>query len=122
MHRKLAVRPGSGDVKALVGFREVIQESPGVDLGPVLAGGTSLDSVQIRAHGSDTGEARAGAPLSANRPLVWHQPHYWGVPGPGIEPFSAIRLGRWKLIYRHLDRGLELCFANRTRPFDGESG
>ncbi|MFT7463005.1 MAG: arylsulfatase A-like enzyme [Pseudohongiellaceae bacterium] len=42
------------------------------------------------------------------RTLFWHQPHYWGIPGPGIEPFSAMRWGRFKLIYRHLDRGFEL--------------
>jgi arylsulfatase A-like enzyme len=33
------------------------------------------------------------------RPLLWHYPHFWGVAGPGIEPFSAIRVGRWKLVY-----------------------
>ncbi|MFT5732241.1 MAG: arylsulfatase A-like enzyme [Planctomycetota bacterium] len=35
------------------------------------------------------------------RSIIWHQPHYWGVAGPGIEPYSAIRMGRWKLIYFH---------------------
>jgi arylsulfatase A-like enzyme len=43
-----------------------------------------------------------------NRALFWHQPHYWGVRGPGIFPYSAIRFDRWKLIYRHGDRGFEL--------------
>lgn len=28
------------------------------------------------------------------RPLLWHYPHFWGVRGPGIEPYSAIRVGR----------------------------
>lgn len=42
------------------------------------------------------------------RALVWHQPHYWGVEGPGIEPFSALRRGAWKLVYRHADLGFEL--------------
>ncbi|MEZ6020404.1 MAG: sulfatase [Planctomycetota bacterium] len=35
------------------------------------------------------------------RSLFWHQPHRWGADGPGIEPFSAVRTGPWKLIYFH---------------------
>lgn len=62
----------------------------GQDITPLLTGGAS------------------GASDFSSRPLLWHQPHYWGIPGPGIEPFSAMRQGRWKLIYRHLDRGFEL--------------
>ncbi|MEL6714791.1 MAG: sulfatase-like hydrolase/transferase, partial [Planctomycetota bacterium] len=50
----------------------------GIDLTPVLAG--------------------ADAPL---RPLVWHMPHFWGIRGPGIEPYSAVRLGDHKLIWFH---------------------
>lgn len=42
------------------------------------------------------------------RDLFWHQPHQWGASGPGIWPFSAVRHGQWKLIYRHGDQGLEL--------------
>jgi len=71
-----------------VGARERPSASAcdGLDLGPILRG----------ARGAD------------ERVLLWHQPHYWGVRGPGIWPFSALRRGRWKLIYRHADRGLEL--------------
>ena len=57
----------------------------GVDLGPLLAGGTLPE-----------------------RDLLWHQPHFWGLTGPGIQPFSALRHGRWKLVHRHADGGLEL--------------
>ena len=32
---------------------------------------------------------------------AYMQPHFWGVNGPGIEPFSALRQGRWKLLYFH---------------------
>lgn len=39
-----------------------------------------------------------------HRPLVWHFPNVWGNEGPGINLCSAIRLGRWKLIY-HYDTG-----------------
>jgi arylsulfatase A-like enzyme len=42
------------------------------------------------------------------RPLTWHMPHFWGVAGPGIQPYSAIREGDWKLIYNHSDQGFEL--------------
>ena len=40
--------------------------------------------------------------------IGWHQPHQWGASGPGIEPFTAIRQGKWKLIFLHEDRRLEL--------------
>ncbi len=55
----------------------------GVDLGPVLRGAESLER-----------------PL----PLVWHYPHYWGWPAlrradPAIAPFSALRLGDWKIVW-----------------------
>lgn len=72
----------------VAGARE-LQRSPhgdGLDLAPILRG----------ARGDE------------QRALLWHQPHFWGVRGPGIWPFSALRRGRWKLIYRHADRGLEL--------------
>lgn len=45
---------------------------------------------------------------SRDRALLWHYPHVWGVPGPGIEPYSAVRVGAWKLIYFHADRRVEL--------------
>ncbi|MBL8752369.1 MAG: sulfatase-like hydrolase/transferase, partial [Planctomycetes bacterium] len=36
-------------------------------------------------------------------PLFFHQPHYWGSTGPGIEPASAVRLGDWKLVWFYRD-------------------
>ena len=41
---------------------------------------------------------------SGNHPFVWHFPHNYG----GQGPFSAIRIGAWKLIYHHAERRLEL--------------
>jgi arylsulfatase A-like enzyme len=35
------------------------------------------------------------------RTVLFHQPHKWGPEGPGIEPFSAIRRGDWKLVWFH---------------------
>ncbi len=44
------------------------------------------------------------------RPLLWHYPNHWG---EGSDPsayhfYSALRLGRWKLIYQHSDATFEL--------------
>ena len=38
-----------------------------------------------------------------DRPLFWHFPHNYGV-----EPFSSMRKGDWKLIYFHADEHFEL--------------
>ena len=40
-----------------------------------------------------------GAPVA--RLVPWHQPHQWGANGPGIEPFTAVRHGAFKLILFH---------------------
>lgn len=48
------------------------------------------------------------APVSPERALLWHFPHFAGVDGPGMEPYSAIRVGRWKLIYFHSGSRYEL--------------
>jgi len=74
-----------------------------VGLKPELRG--PLDGVDITPLLKGAGP---GAGDLSDRTMLWHQPHYWGIPGPGIEPFSALRQGRWKLIYRHRDRGFEL--------------
>ncbi len=45
------------------------------------------------------------------RPLYWHCPNIWGE-GRGIfpayDPYSAVRLGEWKLIYRHENQSFYL--------------
>ncbi len=41
--------------------------------------------------------------MPADRPFVWHFPNNYGQ-----TPFSAIRVGAWKLIYHHADRRREL--------------
>jgi hypothetical protein len=47
-----------------------------------------------------------GRSFERQRPLFWHYPHQWhgdvGV-GLGIEPFSAMRKGRYKIIYFYGD-------------------
>ncbi len=71
------------------------------DLFPTLLSAVGGDLEGAGATGVDLLPVFAGADVPTERPLVWHQPHYWGVRGPGIEPFSAVRMGRWKLIYFH---------------------
>lgn len=53
-----------------------------------------------------TGQNPKSVPDS--RPLLWHYPHFWGVNGPGIEPFSALRVGQYKLLFFYGDRRYEL--------------
>jgi arylsulfatase A-like enzyme len=43
-----------------------------------------------------------------DRPLVWTMPHQWGASGPGIEPFTSIRRGDWKLLWFHDGPRVEL--------------
>lgn len=56
--------------------------------------------------GKDLRPLLSGTPFARKRGLYWHYPHQWyrdiGV-GLGIEPFSAVRLGKWKLIYFYGD-------------------
>jgi len=54
-----------------------------------------------------------------DRPLFWHFPHTYDQ-----FPYSTVRKGDWKLIYRHLDQSLELYNIRRdlseTRNLAGE--
>ncbi|HLR00560.1 MAG TPA: sulfatase [Sphingobacterium sp.] len=50
-----------------------------------------------------------GKETNRQGPLIWHYPHRWTVEdGPGINFFSAIREGNWKLVYDHKEEALEL--------------
>jgi arylsulfatase A-like enzyme len=42
------------------------------------------------------------------RPLIVHYPHVWGPKGPGYEPHSSIRIGKWKAVYFYIPRRWEL--------------
>lgn len=55
---------------------------------------------------SVTATVRGGAEPA--HPLFWHHPHLWGADGPGIEPYSAVRDGDWKLIWFYTDGRAEL--------------
>jgi arylsulfatase A-like enzyme len=81
------------------------------DLFPTVLGWAG---VAIPEDHATTLDGRDLAPLctplaeAEERDLRWHQPHFWGVEGPGIQPFTSIRRGAWKLVFRHADRGFEL--------------
>ncbi len=70
----------------------------------------------LQADHGPTIDGRDLTPLLTGRPqlfdssrvLGWNQPHQWGAPGPGIEPFTSIRKGDWKLIYFHAAGRFEL--------------
>ena len=74
----------------------------GVDLAPVL-------------RGVPDGSVDAPVAALAERAILFHQPHRWGPEGPGIEPFTAIRRGDWKLIFFHDDAPAERA---RVQLFD----
>ena len=42
------------------------------------------------------------------RMLIWHHPHMRSNGSKDIQPFSAIRQGKWKLLYFHKDQHFEL--------------
>ena len=73
--------------------KEVKQVIDGESFLPVLLG----ERATVRADG-------------AARPLLWHYPNKWGEgpEGKAYNFYSALRLGRWKLIYQHSDRSFEL--------------
>ena len=68
------------------------QELDGRDLSPLLRGRSTLFPARV---------------------LGWNQPHQWGAAGPGIEPFTSIRAGNWKLIYFHAGQRFELYDLER---------
>ena len=67
-----------------------------IDLLPTIASAVGTRPPADRAiDGIDLGPALRGAPLP-ERALLWHFPHYRR--GQGHDPYSAVRLGDWKLI------------------------
>ncbi|MEZ6197116.1 MAG: sulfatase [Planctomycetota bacterium] len=89
-----------------------------MDLLPTLLGragvavpAEAVDGIDLRAlidEGIAPAERARREEALSRRVLLWHQPHQWGAKGPGIEPFSAVRRGPWKLIWFHADRRHEL--------------
>jgi arylsulfatase A-like enzyme len=82
------------------------------DVMPTLLGACRVHVSPSRRNASDGRDLapllRGDPPVPVDRPLFWHYPNVWGPSGPGIGPFSAVREGDWKLVYRHTDGALEL--------------
>jgi arylsulfatase A-like enzyme len=70
---------------------------------------TFLDAAHVRAPDGHAVDGVSCWPIlvadateePGSRTLWWHMPHFWGVRGPGIEPFSSIVRDGWKLIHYH---------------------
>ncbi len=70
------------------------------DLYPTLLAAAGLEAPEGHAvDGRDLRPLLRGESPGEARPLVWHMPHFWGVHGPGIQPYSAVRLGDLKLLF-----------------------
>jgi arylsulfatase A-like enzyme len=79
------------------------------DLFPTLlnAGGIAIPEMMIDGHDLHGLFLQKRTSL-ADRALYWHMPHSWGGRGPGIEPFTSMRRGKWKFYYFHTDQRIEL--------------
>lgn len=73
---------------------------------------TLADLAGITPRASDgssyASQIRSGTDEARTAPAVWHFPLYRGGGGPGLEPFSSIRLGDFKAIFFYGDRRWEL--------------
>ncbi|MEM9801559.1 MAG: sulfatase-like hydrolase/transferase [Planctomycetota bacterium] len=103
-----------------------VAEGPVVthDLFPTLLAATGVDvpaEHASRVDGFDLSRVLSGDvdALEPERSILWHQPHFWGVRGPGIEPFSALRRGRWKVVYFH--SGAQTGGGPRLELYDVEA-
>jgi len=78
------------------------------DLYPTLLSAASLS--MPKEHNVDGIDARAifeGTP-QPERTIGWNQPHQVNAQGPGIEPFTSLRHGQWKIIVFHDGPRVEL--------------
>lgn len=74
-----------------------------------IAGVDANDLIQVVDGKSFVSLLKGGHYAQSDRLLVWHNPHRWSnEEGPGINFFSAIRQGKWKLIYNYKSEKLEL--------------
>ena len=69
-----------------------------------MAGVEYIDRVEQHVDGvSFVPLLRGGSGGAADRPIFWHYPNTYDE-----EPYSVVRSGEWKLIYRHVERSFEL--------------
>jgi arylsulfatase A-like enzyme len=96
------VRPGSVCHAPVISddlFATILNMAEVPDAGKYVRSGDGVDLAPL---------LRQTGNMKKDRALLWHYPHVWGAEGPGIAPFSAVRVGDWKLIYFHADRRCEL--------------
>ncbi|MFZ9916168.1 MAG: sulfatase-like hydrolase/transferase, partial [Phycisphaerales bacterium] len=87
-----------------IAHRETPEDAPvvGTDLYPTVLSFAGLAPSAGRVcDGIDLRPLLVEGTAPRERAIVFHQPHAWGPKGPGIEPFTALRLGAWKLIWFH---------------------
>ncbi|MFG0318708.1 MAG: sulfatase [Planctomycetota bacterium JB042] len=82
------------------------------DLFPTFLALAGLDPDGLEIDGRDLAGVLAGGAFDDEREILWHMPHFWGVEGPGIQPYSALRKGDWKIVHFHGGR-LELYDLGR---------
>lgn len=84
-------------------FFPTLLEAAGAGVPP----GYALDGQSFAPLLGETPSPGAATPGAATRDTThfWHYPHLWGPRGPGLEPFTAVRAGPWKLIYFYDDGG-----------------
>ena len=77
------------------------------DLPATLAGlaGLRFDAIDGRSFSSNL---QSGEDRDRTGAIVWHFPHYRGGGGPGLEPFSSVRVGDFKAIFFYGTRRWEL--------------
>lgn len=98
VHASLPIRPGSTSAEPvhMDDFFPTVLDVVGVD-NPV---------PEQHRDGQSIGPLLSARTFARTRPLFWHYPHQWykdvGT-GLGIEPFSAMRKGRYKVIYFYGD-------------------
>jgi arylsulfatase A-like enzyme len=76
---------------------------------------TVLAAAGVAVPGSYRSDGQSLVPLLtdgdhelSDRVLGWHYPHKWGPEGPGLDPFTSIRDGDWKMIFFYHERRWEL--------------
>ena len=109
IQRGLHIRPGSQS------DQPIISE----DLFPTILGLAQAQDLIPQNHpvdGQNIAPYLLKASSDPDRPLIVHYPHVWGPKGPGYEPHSSIRMGKWKAVYFYIPRKWELYNLEHDLP------
>ena len=103
----LIVRPPGSRGDGAARGRVVDAPVSGIDLFPTLAALAGVAAPHdLTLDGADLGPLLRGDGELGRAALTWHFPHYWW--GTNVQPYSAIRRGDLKLIYRYESGTCEL--------------